>query len=72
MVDKELYSKLKPLVSNSRQWTHFSSYLDALIATHQKTLEQAKDNVEILRAQGSISALRKVKRLRDEVSELDG
>ena len=72
MVDKELYSKLKPLVANNRQWTHFSNYIDALIATHQKTLEQAKDNVEILRAQGSISALRKVKRLRDEVSELDG
>jgi hypothetical protein len=72
MVDKELYSKLKPLVGNNRQWTQFSNYIDALIETHQKTLEQAKDNVEILRAQGSISALRKVKRLRDEVSELDG
>jgi hypothetical protein len=59
-------------VGNNRQWTQFSNYIDALIETHQKTLEQAKDNVEILRAQGSISALRKVKRLRDEVSELDG
>lgn len=67
-----MYSKLKPLVANNRQWGHFSNYLDALIETHQKTLEQTKDNVEILRAQGSISALRKIKRLRDEVSELDG
>jgi hypothetical protein len=72
MVDKEMYSKLKPLVGNNRQWVHFSNYLDTLIEIYQTTLEQSKDNVEILRAQGSISVLRKVKRLREEVSNLDG
>ena len=69
---QQILSRLKPWVGNNRQWTHFSNYLDALIETHQTTLEQTKDNVEILRAQGSISALRKIKRLRDEVSEVDG
>jgi len=59
-------------VGNNRQWVHFSNYLDTLIEIYQTTLEQSKDNVEILRAQGSISVLRKVKRLREEVSNLDG
>jgi hypothetical protein len=72
MVDKELYSKLKPLVGNSRQWNNFSNYIDAMIETHRKTLEQSNDITDIARAQGSITALRKVQRLRDEVSELDG
>ena len=67
-----MYSKLKPLVGNNRQWNHFSSYIDALIDTHRKTLEQSNDSTDISRAQGSITALRKVQRLRDEVSELDG
>ncbi len=67
-----MYSKLKPLVGNNRQWNHFSSYIDALIDTHHKTLEQSNDITDISRAQGSITALRKVQRLRDEVSELDG
>jgi len=43
-----------------------------LIATHQKTLEQADQDVDLLRAQGAVSVLRKIKRLRDEVSDLDG
>jgi hypothetical protein len=59
-------------VGNNRQWNHFSNYLDALIATHQKTLEQADQDVDLLRAQGAVSVLRKIKRLRDEVSDLDG
>tara|TARA_R100001440_G_scaffold9297_3_gene17523 strand:- start:6923 stop:7054 length:132 start_codon:yes stop_codon:yes gene_type:complete len=43
-----------------------------MIDTHRKTLEQSSDITDISRAQGSITALRKVQRLRDEVSELDG
>ena len=59
-------------MGNNRQWTHFSNYIDALIDTYRKTLEQSNDITDIARAQGSITALRKVQRLRDEVSELDG
>ena len=43
-----------------------------MIETHRKTLEQSSDIIDISRAQGSITALRKIQRLRDEVSELDG
>ena len=43
-----------------------------MIETHRKTLEQSNDITDIARAQGSITALRKIQRLRDEVSELDG
>ena len=59
-------------MGNSRQWSNFSNYIDALIDTHRKTLEQSNDITDIARAQGSITALRKIQRLRDEVSELDG
>ena len=59
-------------MGNNRQWNHFSNYIDAMIDTYHKTLEQSSDIIDISRAQGSITALRKVQRLRDEVSELDG
>jgi hypothetical protein len=71
-MDKEIYSKLKPLVSNSRQWDHFSNYLKVLIEQQHKILEQSDNLVSVHKAQGAIEALRKIKRLREEVSKLDG
>jgi hypothetical protein len=65
---KELLSKLKPLVSNNRQWILFSSYLDSMIESERKTLEQSIDMVTIHRAQGAISAYQKLKQLREHVN----
>jgi hypothetical protein len=68
MNNQQILSKLKPWVSNNRQWQAFSDYVDAVIQMQQKALEQADDNVMMYRSQGAIAALRKLKTLRDEVN----
>ena len=55
------------MVSNNRQWEAFSSYIDLAIEQHQKVLEQSDDTIMMHRQQGAISALRKLKYLREEV-----
>jgi len=56
------------MVGNNRQWEAFSSYIDLAIAQHQKVLEQSDDIIMMHRQQGAITALRKLKYLRDEVN----
>ena len=54
-------------MSNNRQWEAFSSYIDLAIEQHQKVLEQSDDTIMMHRQQGAITALRKLKYLRDEI-----
>ena len=54
-------------MGNNRQWEAFNNYLDEIIETQHRALEQAEDNVMMYRAQGAIAALRRLKQLRDEV-----
>ena len=69
MVDRQqVLSKLKPMVGNNRQWEAFSNYIDLVIAQHQKVLEQSDDTIMMHRQQGALTALRKLKYLRDEVN----
>ena len=63
-----MLSKLKPLVNNNRQWEAFNSYIDYLITQQQKSLEQSDNTILIHRSQGAVSALRKLKYLRDEIN----
>ena len=69
-MDKELLSKLKPLV-NHKQWDHFNNYLDNLIMLQQKSLEQADNEILVYRSQGAIAALRRLTNLRNEVRDTD-
>jgi len=55
------------MVGNNRQWEAFSNYVDLVIEQHQKVLEQSDDTIMMHRQQGAITALRKLKYLRDEV-----
>jgi len=55
------------MVGNNRQWEAFNSYIDLAIEQHQKVLEQSDDTIMMHRQQGAITALRKLKYLRDEV-----
>jgi hypothetical protein len=71
-MDKEIFSKLKPLVGNNRQWVHFSNYLDVLIEQQHKTLEQSDNMINVHKAQGAIEALRKIRRLREDVTQAEG
>ena len=60
------------MVGNNRQWEAFSNYIDAVIEQHQKVLEQSDDTIMMHRQQGAITALRKLKYLRDEVNGTKG
>jgi predicted Rossmann-fold nucleotide-binding protein len=71
-MDKEIFSKLKGLVSSNRQWDHFSNYLDVLIEQQHKVLEQSENMITVHKAQGAIEALRKIRRLREDVAQAEG
>ena len=71
-MDKEIFSKLKGLVGSNRQWDHFSNYLDVLIAQQHKVLEQSENMIIVHKAQGAIEALRKIRRLREDVAQAEG
>ena len=68
MDKQQVLNRLKPMVGNNRQWEAFSNYIDLAIEQHQKVLEQSDDTVMMHRQQGAITALRKLKYLRDEVN----
>lgn len=62
------YSALNDLVNRKQKWDAFNYVLDNYISFHQKTLEQSADEKELYKAQGAISALRKLKYLKEEVN----
>ena len=59
-------------MGNNRQWVHFSNYLDVLIEQQHKTLEQSDNMINVHKAQGAIEALRKIRRLREDVTQAEG
>jgi hypothetical protein len=67
-MNKQILSKLKPLVNNKEQWEAFNSYLDVLIEQQQKALEQSDNLILMHRSQGAIAVLRKFKYMKDEVN----
>ena len=68
-MDKQILGNLKPLVNHQLQ---LNNYIDALIEQHHKAIEQTDDTIVVYRTQGAISALRRLKYLRDEVLKTDG
>ena len=68
-MDKQILGNLKPLVNHQLQ---LNKYIDALIEQHHKAIEQTEDTIVVYRTQGAISALRRLKYLRDEVNKNDG
>ena len=67
-MDKQILSKLKPLVNNNHQWEAFSNYIEQLIVQQHKALEQSDNSILMYRSQGAIASLRRLKLLRDEVN----
>jgi hypothetical protein len=61
-------SKLKTLVNNPQLINNFNNYIDILVQEQYKTMEQSQDTITLYRAQGSISVLKRLKLLRDEVN----
>ena len=68
-MDKQILGNLKPLVNHQLQ---LNKYIDSLIEQHHKAIEQTEDTIVVYRTQGAISALRRLKYLRDEVNKSDG
>ena len=62
------YAALNDLVNRKQKWDAFDYILDNYISFHQKTLEQSNDEKEMFKAQGAITALRKLKYLKEEVN----
>lgn len=62
---------LKGLVNNPPLFQSFLEELDTLVDKEHKILEQATDQVVIYRSQGAISALNKLKKLRDTINARD-
>ncbi len=56
---------------NSKQWPHFSNYIDSLITIQQKSLEQADNEILLYRSQGAISVLKKMQQLKNDVVTQD-
>lgn len=54
-------------MENSRQWQEFSNYLDYLIDSQHRIMEQTDNLQQVHRAQGAVYQLRRLKLLRDEV-----
>ena len=55
------------MVSNKRQWDHFSNYLDSLIEQQHRKLEQGDNSILMHRAQGAVAVLRSLQKLREAV-----
>ncbi len=61
---------LKKLVNNKDLWEDYNNYIDHLISQEHRVMEQATDNQNMWRKQGSIHILRKLKQLKDEVNNI--
>lgn len=61
-------NNLKPLVNNKELYDAFLAHIDDLIYMQHRTIEHAETPVELHRAQGAISTLRKLKLLREAVN----
>lgn len=59
---------LKPFVNDVKLWEDFNTLLDKKINDCHRAMEQATDTLCLYQRQGEILALRKLKRLRDEVN----
>jgi hypothetical protein len=59
---------LKQFVNNKEEWDAFCEELDVWIGEQHKRLEQAEHTIEVHRAQGAVTALRRLKYLRDKVN----
>ena len=59
---------LKVLVNNHQLWQDFNKYLDFLISEQHRVIEQASDDKIMWKTQGAITALRRLKKLKEEVN----
>jgi len=59
---------LKPLVNDKVLWKDFLEELEGRIAAAHKALEQVTETPDIYRLQGEITALKRLRMLREKVN----
>ena len=59
---------LKKLVNDKPLWDNFLEYIDKNISEQHKVMEQATDIQVVFRTQGAITALRRLKYLKEEMN----
>mgnify|MGYP003116304476 FL=1 len=57
-------------VNHKDQWEQFNNYLDYLLAEQHRTMEQTDSTIILHRAQGAVMLLRRLKKLKDEVNNV--
>ena len=62
---------LKKLVNDKPLWDSFLEYIDKSITEQHRVMEQASDIQVVFKTQGAITALRRLKYLRDEMNGTD-
>ena len=60
---------LKKLVNDKPLWDNFLEYLDRSIGEQHRVMEQASDIQVIFKTQGAITALRRLKYLKEEMNK---
>jgi hypothetical protein len=57
-------------VNHKDQWEQFNNYLDYLLTEQHRTMEQTDSTTILHRAQGAVMLLRRLKKLKDEVNNV--
>jgi len=60
--------KLKGFVNQPNSWSAYNEHLDILLGAQHRTMEQAKDPVDIYKAQGAVQMIKYLRGLRDQVN----
>lgn len=61
-------NRLKGVFNTHIVWEAFTALLEQKARGYYKILEQAKDPIDLYKAQGALDALMKMKRLRNEIN----
>lgn len=69
MIEKRYLPKLSAL-THHHTWEAYMEMLDYYVDNHRRKLEQTTDMAEVYRAQGAITALKTLAKLKDEINGL--
>ena len=67
-MDSQVMPNLKPLVNNYALYEDFKEEIENQISMYGRSLEQAHTLVDVHRLQGSIHALRRLLKLKEQVN----